>query len=174
MILVYRQGLRSILWVVVVLLPVMVSAAYAGDGPKGYHEELACHVGPYRLHLPKSLSALRVIGKLKSDRILEVEDLGENGKVEVRKLAFDGLEMIIEISPDGTAYDVAAVTITSPKWKIANGFRVGDRIEKVVKQLGGKGEKKGKWLEVDGDSHSIHFRIFKGRVVEIKYACSSP
>ncbi len=172
MILGLRRCFQSISWVIhATFLLVIASVAFAADY---YHGELACHVGPYMLHVPKSLKALRSIGELKSDRILDVEDFGKDGKVEIRELVFDGLKIIIDTSPDGTSYDVGAVTITSPRWKIANGFRIGDRIEDVVKQLGGKGERKGNWLKVSGDSHSISFKVLKGRVVEIRYACGSP
>ncbi len=173
MTLVQGRGLRLTLLVIAVfLLFLAVDTPFAEDHRKGSHEELSCHTGPYAIDLPQTLTELRSIGKLRNERILEAGEVGDY-KAELRKLVFDGLNVVVSIQADAsyTSFLFSQVTITSPKWKIANGFRVGDTADSVKKRLRGNVRVEKNWLEIFSDCDSLRFLISNGKVKKIIYQC---
>lgn len=156
-----------------ILFPVslffMVSSiAFAVSNYEGYMENICCNNGPYALHLPKSLKVLRSLGKLKSERIIRVDNVMGT---EDRELIYKGLRLIIITVKDKKDYSIARVNITGSSWAIVSDFRVGDTVESIRKRLSVKTVKGGKWLEVGGDTDELRFRISDGKVVEIEYMC---
>ena len=146
------------------------STVWAGNDANGYIEDCGCDSGPYAVHLPNSLKDLRSIGKLKSERVLGVEDW-DTYKAETRELIFEGLRLVVITFTNNKPYMIATVNITSPSWKNVSVFRVGDTVESIKKRLKRKSHIIGDWLKVGGDTDSLRFRISNGKIVEIEYQC---
>ncbi len=160
---------RTYILFLIIILPLFGSVTLANSDNTGYMEDICCNGGPYAIRLPKSVKALRTIGKLKSERVIEIEKVMGT---EDRELIYEGLRLIIVIAEDDKQhYSVVRVNITSPSWEIIPNFRVGDTIESVNKHFDGKARKVGNWLEVGGDTDTLRFRISNGKVSEIEYLC---
>jgi hypothetical protein len=159
---------RTQIMLVIISFVLICSFAWAGNNNDGYLEDCSCIDGPYAIHLPKSLKALRSMGKLKSERIIEINKIMGT---EDRELIYEGLRLIIITVKGDNTYTVATANITSPSWKNISGFRIGDTVESIKKRLKGKTYKIGDWLEVGGDTDILRFRISNGKVVEIEYQC---
>ncbi|MCJ7545397.1 MAG: hypothetical protein MUP30_01030 [Deltaproteobacteria bacterium] len=164
-----RKHLTHILFLIIIFFMIS-SVTLADSNHPGYMADIYCHDGPYAIRLPKSLKALRSIGKLKSERIIRIDKVMGT---EDRELIYEGLRLIIvtckTCQPD---YIFSRVNITSPSWNISANFRVGDTVESIEKRLDGKIRKVDDWLEVvGGGSDELRFRISNGKVVEIEYLC---
>ena len=164
----YKKHLPHILFFIIIFFMIS-SVSLASSDNMGYMADICCNSGPYEIRLPKSVKALRSIGKLKSERVIEIEKVMGT---EDRELIYEGLRLIIVMAEDDKQnYSIARVNITSPSWKIISNFRVGDTVESIKKRLNGKTRKVGDWIEVGGDTDTLRFRISNGKVAEIEYQC---
>jgi hypothetical protein len=136
-----------------------------------YLKNLSCTEGPYRLHLPATYQAVRSIGQLREEKVLEVRDW-DTYKTEYRRLVFNGLQLeIATFTNDESRYLVAGVLVTSPGWSFAGGFRVGDSIDNVETRLGIHGAAVKNEINVSGDADALRFGISRGKVSRIVYEC---
>jgi hypothetical protein len=164
-----RKHQPIIIFIIISLFLGTSTTNAANNDNVAYIEDCCCH-GSYALHLPKSVKALRSLGKLKSEKVLKVEDW-ETYKTETRELIFEGLRLVVITFTNNKPYMIQNVNITSRNWAIAPGLRVGGTLEDVKKQFRGKASVKGEWIEVAGDTDFIRIHISKGKIVEIEYQC---
>jgi hypothetical protein len=155
---------------IIVVIAFLSPGSTAWSDNSGYVPAFGCDTGPFRLHLPKSFLALRSIGKIRSEKVLEVTDWGTY-KSEDRELIFDGLKLIVITFTNDSKYMVARATITSSVWKFAGGFRVGDSVNSVMHRFNDKGSQEVEMLRFGGDTDSVDFSVSNGRVIIIDYSC---
>ena len=136
-----------------------------------YLKDLSCTEGPFRLRLPPTYQAVRLIGQLREEKILEVR-AWDTYKIESRRLVFDGLRLdITTFTNDKSRYLVAGALITSPGWSNAGGFRVGDSIDNVLAHLGIRDAATGSEIKASGDTDALRLGVAGGKVSRIVYEC---
>ena len=148
-----------------------VPTAIAQDQPKPqYVKDLSCTEGPFRLHLPATYQAMRAIGQLRNEKVIQVQSW-EQYKTEYRQLFFDGLRLdVITFSNDDARYLVAGAVVTTPGWSFAGGFRVGQSIEEALSRLGVHVGPNGEVL-VGGDADVLRLGVNRGKVTSVAYEC---
>jgi hypothetical protein len=60
------------------------------------------------------------------------------------------------------------VVVTSAKWPIKNGLRVGVPVSRVLKALGGPGDVV-PLLQYNGESEHVEFTVSRGHVTRIEF-----
>ena len=133
-------------------------------------EGLYCDTGPFRLSLPKTVDALRKIGPLKNDRLLQTFRWGDNTESQRRELEFDGLSLVIHADSSGHRYSVDSATISSPRWSVAPNFKVGDQMNDVLQRLGLSSVPPDQ-LVFEGDTDSVSFDVEQDRIQQIRIRC---
>lgn len=137
----------------------------------GYIEDLSCDVGPYRVVLPNTVTALRKIGLLRKEMLVNTIEWGDNSKSYVREMQFDGLKIVILSDAKGQRYSLSQAVITSSKWSITPNYKVGDPISTALKRLGLKPTVVTDQLSFGGDVDSVSFKLRNGRISEIQIDC---
>jgi hypothetical protein len=131
--------------------------------------QVSCTSGPYRLQLPKTYKALRTMGYLRRERVLQTE---ENGVL--RELRFNGLELEVITPPDKpNQYVVSRAIVTTRAWRIAGPLRVGTPARSALKALQPKTVPSEGELELGGEGDSIRVNVVRGRVLDFEYSCNS-
>lgn len=138
---------------------------------QAYVAKLSCTEGPYRVQLPKSYKALRTLGELRRERILNTEDQGTH-TVTHRELRFNGLELVVATSSDKpNQYVLSKAILSGRTWKIGGPLRVGSPARAALKGLQAKDLPKDGELEFSGDKDSIRVNLAAGRVLDVEYSC---
>ena len=155
----------------IVALSVSGPIAIAQDEPQPvYVKDLSCTEGPFRLHLPSTYQAVRAIGHLRDEKVIQVQSW-EKYKTEDRQLFFDGLRLdVVTFSNDNTRYLVAGAVVTTSGWSFAGGFRVGQSIDTALSRLGAKTGARSEIL-LGGDADALRLGVNGGKVVRIAYEC---
>lgn len=156
------------------LMAIAVLAFISPDAKaQAYVADLSCTTGPYRLRLPKTYKALRVLAPLKRERVLQKEDEGTH-TVTYRELRFNGLELeVVTYSNKPNQYVLSSAVLSTSAWRIGGQLRVGTAARIALKGLAaqpypGDGE-----LEFNGDADSIRVTLSRGRVLDVEYSCAT-
>jgi hypothetical protein len=121
--------------------------------------------------LPESATAVRKLGPIRRDTVLETQDWGTY-RTHERKLSFDGLELfIVTFSDDPNRYLVAGATLTSSAWNLAGQLRVGNSAASALSGLPVEKIPQDGELEFGGDADFIRVTLARGRVKMVTYAC---
>ncbi len=138
-----------------------------------YVPELSCREGPFRIALPVTVAALRQLGPLKKEQLLNTLTWPDNTKSYVKELQFDGLRLRIEIlsDPNGSRYALSGAKITSARWAVAPNYKVGDVYADVVQRLGLTNRVTMNQVNFTGDTETVSFVVKDNRILEIKLEC---
>jgi len=151
--------------VIALLLPEANAQTYVAD--------LSCTTGPYRVRLPKTYRALRVLAPLKRERVLQKEE--QDGHTTVyRELRFNGLELeLVTYSNKPNQYVLASAVLSTPAWRIGGQLRVGTAARIALKGLAPQPYPNDGELEFNGDADSIRVTLSRGRVLDVEYSCAT-
>jgi len=154
------------------LISIHCALAFGAEGDAViYVPELRCHDGLYRVSLPETVEALRKIGTLREERLVETLVWGDKSESHILELKFDALTLSIMSDGQKRRYSLAKATITDPRWVLAPNFRVGDSVAVVLKRLGRKDTALGTVLVFGGDTDFVSFKNVDGKISEIEIAC---
>ena len=138
-----------------------------------YVADLSCTTGPYRVRLPKTYKALRVLAPLKRERVLQKEDEGTH-TVTYRELRFNGLELeVVTYSSKPNQYVLSSAVLSTSAWRIGGQLRVGTAARIALKGLAPQPYPNDGELEFNGDTDSIRVTLARGRVLDVEYSCAT-
>ena len=138
-----------------------------------YVADLSCTSGPYRVRLPKTYKALRVLAPLKRERVLQKEDEGTH-TVTYRELRFNGLELeVVTYSNKPNQYVLSSAVLSTSAWRIGGQLRVGTAARIALKGLATQPYPNDGEYEFNGDADSIRVTLPRGRVLDIEYSCGT-
>ncbi|HEY1092128.1 MAG TPA: hypothetical protein VGE47_13630 [Burkholderiaceae bacterium] len=161
------------LLLVVVLGSLGLGSATANDLPDVVRQsvpQLSCAGGAYGTRLPKGLSALRALGRIRDEQILRVEKWDGYTAIE-KMIRFDGLYVqVITFSNDPERYNLAGVFIESSRWDIAP-IRVGQPAAPLLARLGAKNTSRDATVKFTGESDSLFIESRAGKVFRVVYDC---
>jgi hypothetical protein len=151
--------------VIALLLPEANAQTYVAD--------LSCTTGPYRVRLPKTYRALRVLAPLKRERVLQKEE--QDGHTTVyRELRFNGLELeLVTYSNKPNQYVLSSAVLSTAAWRIGGQLRVGTAARIALKGLAPQPYPNDGELEFNGDADSIRVTLSRGRVLDVEYSCAT-
>jgi hypothetical protein len=151
--------------VIALLLPEANAQTYVAD--------LSCTTGPYRVRLPKTYRALRVLAPLKRERVLQKEDEGAY-TVTYRELRFNGLELeVVTYSNKPNQYVLSSAVLSTAAWRIGGQLRVGTAARIALKGLAPQPYPNDGELEFNGDADSIRVTLSRGRILDVEYSCAT-
>ena len=131
-------------------------------------KSVSCTAGPYRLKLPPTYRALRMLGPIKREKTLRMEE----GKMELRSLRFNGLEFVVLVDPrKPSAYHVVTATFSNRRWRIAGPLRVGAPLAMALKGVDLGGVPRDAELTLEGEGDSILLTVLAGRIQQVEYDC---
>lgn len=156
------------------LIAIAVLALISPDAKaQAYVADLSCTTGPYRVRLPKTYKALRVLAPLKRERVLQKEDEGTH-TVTYRELRFNGLELeVVTYSNKPNQYVLSSAVLSTPAWRIGGQLRVGTAARIALKGLAAQPYPSDGELEFNGDADSIRVTLSRGRVLDVEYSCAT-
>jgi hypothetical protein len=151
--------------VIALLLPEANAQTYVAD--------LSCTTGPYRVRLPKTYRALRVLAPLKRERVLQKEE--QDGHTTVyRELRFNGLELeLVTYSNKPNQYVLSSAVLSTAAWRIGGQLRVGTAARIALKGLAPQPYPNDGELEFNGDADSIRVTLSRGRILDVEYSCAT-
>jgi hypothetical protein len=151
--------------VIALLLPEANAQTYVAD--------LSCTTGPYRVRLPKTYRALRVLAPLKRERVLQKEE--QDGHTTVyRELRFNGLELeLVTYSNKPNQYVLSSAVLSTAAWRIGGQLRVGTAARIALKGLAPQPYPNDGELEFNGDADSIRATLSRGRILDVEYSCAT-
>ena len=153
------------------LLLVSVSSQAEVEKYGGFIPKFGCFGGPFSLRLTNDYEALRSLGTLRSERVLDVRDW-DTYKTETRELVFDGLRIeVITFTNDKSKAMLETVEITSRHWDIAREVQVGDSIDAVTRGFGVKEWKSDGEITFNGETDYVKFSTKQGRIIKIRFEC---
>jgi len=138
-----------------------------------YVADLSCTSGPFRVKLPKSYKALRVLAPLKRERVLQKEE--QDGQTTVyRELRFNGLELeVVTYSNKPNQFVLSSAVLSTPSWRIGGQLRVGTAARIALKGLAAPPYPSDGELEFNGDSDSIRVTLSRGRILDVEFSCAT-
>lgn len=135
--------------------------------------QVSCTSGPYRLTLPKSYKAVRGLGTLRRERVINTEQHGTH-TVTHRELRFNGLELELATSSDKpNQYVLSKAIVSSRSWRIAGPLRVGSPASSALRGLRPKELPRDGEIEFNGATDSIRVVLAAGRILDFEYSCHS-
>jgi hypothetical protein len=138
-----------------------------------YVADLSCTTGPYRVRLPKTYRAVRVLAPLKRERVLQKEEQ-DGHTVVYRELRFNGLELeLVTYSNKPNQYVLSSAVLSSAAWRIGGQLRVGTAARIALKGLTPQPYPSDGELEFNGDADSIRVTLSRGRVLDVEYSCAT-
>lgn len=145
----------------------LVSPA-SGAEQKIYRGDFGCRTGGLALRIGRSLKDLQRLGEPKSETSEPPDPFGE----ETRILSFDGLTIhaLFVKKEYGRAF-IQHVTITSSKWSIGGGIRVGSSLSELSQSLKVKPALNADLIAICGDTDCVAYSIKQGRISQIDYQC---
>ena len=156
-----------------IAIAVLAAAALPEAKAQTYVADLSCTTGPYRVRLPKTYKALRVLAPLKRERVLQKEDEGTH-TVTYRELRFTGLELeVVTYSNKPNQYVLSSAVLSTPAWRIGGQLRVGTAAKIALKGLAKQGVPSDGEMEFNGDTDSIRVTLARGRVLDVEYSCGT-
>jgi hypothetical protein len=126
--------------------------------------------GPYAARLPKHLSELGRIGRLRRKQVDHVEQW-DGYEAAQERLTFDGLVIdVIVFSNDPERYNLAGLSIESTQWSMSF-FGIGSSSEAALKEAGVPPPRKSGAWRLRGESDSIYVQAQNGRIYRVVYEC---
>lgn len=151
----------------------LAQLATAQVAQTNYVPEFSCYQGKFTLHLPKSLTALRRIGKLESEAADAPVDTHSGYSTQSQRLSYRGMTLgVIAFSNDPSRYLITYARVTSPDWRVTGPFRVGQPISGARRELGKVGAKDTTLADEYGsEGGSVRFDHLGGHLSSITYSC---
>lgn len=134
------------------------------------HPDFGCVGAPLGLNLPDTLSGLRSIGKLESEKVVHIDEWDGYNTID-KLLRFKGLDLhVVTFSNQPERYLLSLVEIKSPVWALAP-FRVGQPSKAALGPLGVEHTAgQGLW-RIYGESESVLIEVRHSKVSRVTYEC---
>jgi hypothetical protein len=98
---------------------------------------VSCVGGVYGAHLPKKLSELRLMGQVREEQVVRVEQWDGYQAIE-RRIRFNRLSAnVITFTNDPERYNVGGLVVESPRWSVSP-IRVAQPSGPLLERLGVK------------------------------------
>ena len=142
---------------------------HAVDKPGAlYVASVSCERGPLSLQMGRSLQALRDLGPVLSEEMEKTDVID----AEARVLRFEGLTIhVLFPANDYSKGLIESAEISSPRWTVSRGVKVGMSLEALSKNLKRKLTMANSSAEICGDADCVTLQFARGRVRHIKYVC---
>lgn len=121
-------------------LVVVLSAAFGTGAPQTEKDRLDAPLSVRGVELGDSArEVLRRLGRPAEVSTEKVDGSGVFGADWRRTFVYDGLLIETSAATKAGPYEVIDIEVTSPRWELSNGVRVGMSYDDVASALGGRG-----------------------------------